>query len=224
VRRGAETPDPSGSGVVVRVKFRPARGLVASARPVPRAEVPRISRTRAERLARQLALAHWIERAVEGGRVASYGEVARALGLTESRITQVTALLGLSPAVQSACCSGRPGSGSGWRGMRSGNPPTGSLSAVIKWERECYEKLRLIREEQEWLDTLLAEAATWRKSREVHEYVSDVLERLQGHAEADRISKWATWARAHADRFDPLARPTVDPRRESKWEHGCCPW
>jgi len=32
--------------------------------------------------------------------VASYGEVARALGLTESRITQVTALLGLSPEVQ----------------------------------------------------------------------------------------------------------------------------
>jgi len=32
--------------------------------------------------------------------VASYVEVARILGLTESRITQVTALLGLQPAVQ----------------------------------------------------------------------------------------------------------------------------
>lgn len=111
--RAAETPDPGapGSGAVVRGKFRPARGLVASARPEPRSEVPRPSRRRSERLARQLALAHWIERAVEEGRVASYGEVARALGLTESRITQVTALLGLSPVVQEAELFGEGGLG-----------------------------------------------------------------------------------------------------------------
>jgi hypothetical protein len=34
--------------------------------------------------------------------VASYGEVAGILGLTESRITQITALLELPPAVQEA--------------------------------------------------------------------------------------------------------------------------
>jgi len=79
---------------------------VASVRPVPGAEVPRVSRTRAERLARQLALAHWIERAVEEARAGSYGEIARARGLTESRITQITALLGLSPAVQEAVLLG----------------------------------------------------------------------------------------------------------------------
>jgi alkylated DNA nucleotide flippase Atl1 len=94
------SPDPSGSGAVLRAKFRPARGLVASARPERPAEAPRPNRSRAERLARQLALAHWIERAVEEGRASCYGEVARALGLSESRITQVTALLGLSPEVQ----------------------------------------------------------------------------------------------------------------------------
>lgn len=95
--REAESPDPGapGSGVVVRAKFRPARRLVASALPEPRAEAPRPSRTRADRLARQLALAHWIERAVEDGRASCYGEVARALRLTESRITQIAALLGL---------------------------------------------------------------------------------------------------------------------------------
>jgi hypothetical protein len=43
--------------------------------------------------------------------VGSYGEVARALGLTESRITQVTALLGLSPAVQEAVLLGQGGLG-----------------------------------------------------------------------------------------------------------------
>ncbi len=105
--REAQTPDPEqGSGAVLRAKFRPARGLVASVHPEPRAEAPKISRTRSGRLARQLALAHWIERAVEEGRVGSYGEMARALNLTESRITQITTLLGLSPDVQEAVLLG----------------------------------------------------------------------------------------------------------------------
>ena len=105
-----ETPDPSdqGSGAIVRAKFRPSRALMASVRtPPPRP--PR--RARADRLARQLALAHWIERAVEAGQVASYGQVARTLGLTESRITQVTALLGLSPALQERILVGEGGLG-----------------------------------------------------------------------------------------------------------------
>lgn len=79
----------------------------------PEAPAPpgRHSRTRLERLARQRALAHWIEPAVEEGRVASYGEVARALGLTESRITQVTSLLGLAPVMQEAVLLGEGGVG-----------------------------------------------------------------------------------------------------------------
>ena len=80
-----------------------------------KAEAParpgRHTRTRGERLARQLALAHWIDRAVESGQVASYGEVARVLGLTESRITQVTALLGLSPELQELILIGEGGIG-----------------------------------------------------------------------------------------------------------------
>jgi len=87
---------------------------VATARPMPRAPGERPPRrTNAARLARQLALAHWIERAVESGQVASYGEVARILGLTESRITQVTALLGLSPGARKGSIVA-PGSGD-WR-------------------------------------------------------------------------------------------------------------
>lgn len=43
--------------------------------------------------------------------MASYGEVARILGLTESRITQVTALLGLPPAVQEEVLLGEGGVG-----------------------------------------------------------------------------------------------------------------
>ena len=114
VRQSAENPGPGspGPGVVVRGKFRPARGLVAKARPEPGAPKKRpVRRTNSARLARQLALAHWIERAVESGQVASYGEVARALGLTESRITQVTALLGLPPEVQERVLLGEGGLG-----------------------------------------------------------------------------------------------------------------
>jgi hypothetical protein len=48
---------------------------------------------------------------VEDGRASCYGEVARALGLTESRITQITALLGLPPAVQEAVLLGEGGLG-----------------------------------------------------------------------------------------------------------------
>lgn len=70
--REVGAPDPNGSGAVVRGKFRPARGLLASARPEPQAERPQPSRARTELLARQLALAHWIERAIESGQVASY--------------------------------------------------------------------------------------------------------------------------------------------------------
>ncbi len=72
---------------------------------------PRPRRTRADRLARQLALAHWVERAVEAGRVSCYAEVPRALGLTESRITQVTALLGLSSSLQERILLGEAGLG-----------------------------------------------------------------------------------------------------------------
>lgn len=107
-----ETPDPShqGSGAVVRAKFRPGRGPRAAVKPEAPAPPGQHRRTRGERLARQLALAHWIDRAVEEGRVASY-EVARLLGLTESRITQVTALLGLSSELQERIVLGEAGIG-----------------------------------------------------------------------------------------------------------------
>lgn len=100
-----EPPDPgahgSGNkGAVVRAKFRPARAEMASVKAKQPPPPPAPRPTSAARLACQLALAHWIERAVESGQIAYYGDVARLLGLSESRITQITSLLGLSPAVQ----------------------------------------------------------------------------------------------------------------------------
>jgi hypothetical protein len=67
------------SGATVRGKFRPAQAVLAK----PEARDPPGAarrRSRADRKARQLALAYAIERAIEAGEYRSYGEVARAWG------------------------------------------------------------------------------------------------------------------------------------------------
>lgn len=42
------------------------------------------------RIARQLALAHALQRRVEAGEFADYADMARALGFTRARITQIS--------------------------------------------------------------------------------------------------------------------------------------
>ena len=81
-------------GDTIRSKFRPARAVLATVK----AEAPRPPAV--PRRARMLALAHYIERAIERGEVGSYGEVARGLGISRPRLTQIMDLLLLSPAVQ----------------------------------------------------------------------------------------------------------------------------
>lgn len=50
--------------------------------------------------ARALALAYYIEDALESGRVASASEAAAYLGVTRARVSQIMALLGLSARLQ----------------------------------------------------------------------------------------------------------------------------
>ncbi len=52
------------------------------------------------RAARMLALAHYVERLVEEGSVASYADAARQLGVTRARMSQILNLLNLPPRVQ----------------------------------------------------------------------------------------------------------------------------
>ncbi len=59
------------------------------------------------RAARQLALAHYIERLVEAGELSGYAEAARVLGLTRARLTQVMGLLLLAPAIQARILDGK---------------------------------------------------------------------------------------------------------------------
>lgn len=51
-------------------------------------------------VARMLALAHHLQRAMDGGAVANQAALARAFGLTRARLTQVLDLLLLAPDVQ----------------------------------------------------------------------------------------------------------------------------
>ncbi len=52
------------------------------------------------RAARMLALAHCVERLVEQGRVKSYADAARQLGVSRARMSQILNLLNLSIRVQ----------------------------------------------------------------------------------------------------------------------------
>ncbi len=54
-----------------------------------------------------LALAHYVERLVEEGTVASYADAARQLGVSRARMSQLMNLLNLAPSVQVALLSGK---------------------------------------------------------------------------------------------------------------------
>ncbi len=52
------------------------------------------------RVVKLLVLAHQIEQAINDGRARDYAEVARQLGITRARLTQITRLTLLSPKIQ----------------------------------------------------------------------------------------------------------------------------
>ena len=59
------------------------------------------------RAARMLALAHYVERLVEEGAVASYADAARQLGVSRARMSQILNLLNLPTRVQEALLLGK---------------------------------------------------------------------------------------------------------------------
>ena len=112
------------TGATVRGKVRPARAILAKATVEIREPAGAVRRrNHAERKARQLALAYAIERAIEAGEFRSYGDVARALGVSQPRVSQVMALLMLPAAVQDGMLLGDAGLGIG-----SWCPPRANLS------------------------------------------------------------------------------------------------
>ena len=72
-----------------RVSLDPAAVVAASA---PTEQVPRIART--------LALAHVMQRMIDRGEVKDQAELARMLGFTRARVTQMLDLTLLAPDIQ----------------------------------------------------------------------------------------------------------------------------
>jgi hypothetical protein len=65
-----------------------------------RAKAARAERRYPARIARQLALAHALQRRVDAGEFADYADMARALGFTRARVTQIMDLLLLAADIQ----------------------------------------------------------------------------------------------------------------------------
>src|SRR5262249_22288005 len=65
-----------------------------------RAAAARAERRYPARIARQLALAHALQRRVDTGEFADYADMARALGFTRARITQIMDLILLAADIQ----------------------------------------------------------------------------------------------------------------------------
>ena len=63
------------------------------------------------RVARQLALAHALDRRVRSGEFGDYAAMARALGLTRARVTQLMDLILLAPDIQEEILALRIGAG-----------------------------------------------------------------------------------------------------------------
>lgn len=77
-------------------RHRGSRVTFDQARPSPPAE-PTLQPAQ---VARMLALAHHLQRAMEGGAVSNQAALAKAYGLTRARLTQVLDLLLLAPDLQ----------------------------------------------------------------------------------------------------------------------------
>lgn len=95
-----------------------------------------------------------------------------------------------------------------------------------KEEEERSERERVARFEQARVDHLLQDAAAWRQSAEVREYVAAVRAAsasIRDHAELQELERWASWALSKADRIDPLRsgrRPTANSPREGETPTG----
>jgi len=83
--------------VTVKVQF----GKAARPAPVPEAE-------RVLRVARLLALAHYIEEKIRAGEIKDLAAAARELGLTRARVTQIVNAALIAPAILDAILAAPP--------------------------------------------------------------------------------------------------------------------
>ena len=80
----------------IRTKVRFRRAM---RRPAPNPKTTKVRKT-TDSLARRLALAHYIERLIDQGKIRHYAHAARILRITRARMTQVMDLMLLPMDVQ----------------------------------------------------------------------------------------------------------------------------
>lgn len=102
----------TGATVTWRVSFggrrRHAHSGDSPGSPV-KAETPRVGPRRADaaaRVARRLALAHHVEDLIERGLLRDHAHAAAVMGVSRPRMSQLVALLALSPALQERVLTG----------------------------------------------------------------------------------------------------------------------
>jgi hypothetical protein len=95
-----QEPTPESAPSSVAVKYAVRFGQQRIPKPEPSAAPP-------TRVARMIALAHHIDDLIDRGVIESYGEVARALGISDTRMVQIQDLTLLSPRIQEALLEGR---------------------------------------------------------------------------------------------------------------------
>lgn len=122
------TGGPQPSPRLVKASAPNADTNAARARARVRPPAPS-SRAATDRLARQLALAHLVERMIDAGEIGTFAEAARRLGVTTSRLSQVMDLLGLAPEAKETILIGTMRASE--RGLRIAGPKTTSSFATL---------------------------------------------------------------------------------------------
>lgn len=97
---GAACADTDDVRIIERPFFRVKRRSVALAEHRPPPKPRQVHRP--AKVAQQLALAHHLQEAIDQGTLTDRADVARRLGLTRARVTQLFDLLMLAPDIQEA--------------------------------------------------------------------------------------------------------------------------
>ncbi len=77
--------------------------------------------------ARNLALAHYLERMIDRGMIADYAQAARMLGVSQPRVTHLMSLLLLSPTIQEEVLMGR---------IAPGDKELRRMARVAEWRQQ----------------------------------------------------------------------------------------
>lgn len=91
-------------------------------------------------------------------------------------------------------------------------------------ERQRWQKLELIRAEEQRVELLKRQADNWDASQRIRSFVDAVRIVMQNHSDelidGKPVLEWIGWAFAQADRLDPLKRsPPSILDEKAKWQH-----